>query len=119
MSETTHDQSGIITKVRVVETFISKVGIPSLIVLVILGSSVATFFGYADPPVVTKSSFQSHVLANDQIHDAMIKNSTANTEALRQITAELRELRLGMKCDRKPNDREKLRCYQELNGASD
>lgn len=106
-------------RVQIVETFISRVGLPSLIVLVLLGVIVAMLFGYADPPVVTKSAFHSHMLTNDQIHDAMIKNSTANTQALLQITSELKEMRLGIKCDRKRNDTDKLRCYQEINGASD
>lgn len=117
MAETV--ETPILTKVRILETFIVRVGVPTLIVLVLIGVTIGSLLGYIDPPMVTKSAFDTHMLTNDQIHSAMIKNSTANTEALQQITAELRELRLGMKCDRKPNDREKLRCYQELNGASD
>lgn len=119
MAESSTSNEAMITRARVLETFISKVGIPSLIILVILGVVVSMLVGYVDSPLITKSAFQSHILTNDQIHDAMIKNSTANTEALRQITSELRELRLGMNCDRKASDRDKLRCYQDINGGPD
>ena len=119
MAESTASNESMLNKARELEKFISKVGIPSLIVLVILGVIVSMLVGYVDSPLITKSAFQSHILTNDQIHDAMIKNSTANTEALRQITSELRELRLGMNCDRKRTDADKLRCYQSMNGSTD
>lgn len=119
MAESTTSPDPISVKARIVEKFISNVGLPIFIILVIIGVIVAMLVGYVDSPIITKSMFQSHALVNDQIHDAMIKNSTANTEALRQITSELRSLRLGISCDRKANDRDKLRCYQENNGPVD
>ena len=120
MSDTTIEQSSndhvqqMITKTKAIAIFINQVGIPSLIVVVFVGLIAGTWMGKIPSPVVTSSDFADHVRRSDERHDAIVRNSDAQVEVLRETKTVLK----GISCDLKPSDKERILCFKTINGSN-
>lgn len=93
--------------------FINEVGLPSVVVMVIVGVSTSILMGWTPSPWVSKDDFRLHVTTNDTMHASMLQQSSQNTEALKAIT----EAMQAMNCDNKKADLDKLKCFRRMNGG--
>lgn len=104
----------MISKTKAVAIFINQVGIPSLIVIVFVGLIAGTWMGKIPSPVVTSAAFEDHVRRSDERHDAIVRNSDAQVEVLRETKTVLK----GISCDLKPTDKERILCFKEMNAPN-
>ena len=114
---TTSSESNVqqmINKTKAVAIFINQVGIPSLIVLTLMSLIAATWMGKIPSPMVTSAAFEDHVRRADERHDAIVRNSEAQVDVLKEMKTALK----GINCDLKHTDAARLACFKELNGAN-
>lgn len=91
---------------KAVGAFVNQVGIPSLIVLFILGITGAIAFQRIPSPFVTSLEFQAHQIETR----SMLPVLQEQTEVLQEMKGALQ----GIRCDQKPTNEERLRCFQHL-----
>lgn len=115
MTETAHESDSntvrMLNRTKAIAIFINQVGIPSIIILVFVGLITATWMGKIPSPVVTSTDFNNHIIRTEERHDAIIRNTDAQVEVLRETKTVLKSI----SCELKPTDRERVECFKEMN----
>ena len=97
-------------KLKEVGQFVTQIGVPSVIVLVLLGLAVGSWFGYFENPLVTKGMFEEYKGRNEQLH-AQVKDAvTEHGEQLEDVRKAIR----GLRCELRPTPERRAWCFSKL-----
>jgi len=98
--------NGWTKKAKAAGAFVNQVGIPSLIVLFILGITGAIAFQRIPSPFVTAREFDEHQRETRSMIPVLEKQT--------EVLSELKGAVQGIRCDQKPTNEERLKCFQNL-----
>lgn len=116
----TNGNNGRVRRIRevleIVSTFINKVGLATVIVLVIIGLGVGIVFGGLNSPFLTSGRSEEmfvHLVNANTETAKMLREVGASLERGNQIHLQQLEVIRQLRCDMKPTTAARLGCYQE------
>lgn len=103
-----------VAKAKAIGEIVSKVGIPTIFTLAMIGLGVGITMGKIDNPFVSARQFEDHQKSFFERQQWLEDAHKQQTDKLSSMVDLLSEIR----CDGKFSDKERLACYKAMKGTT-